>query len=161
MSQPDNSGLLTTVHASSPRRYFACGVLFLLGGALIYTALTQPPALHWLAFLLVLGALALWLGANLWRATELGIVLTQTDLRDTAGTLLARMDEISHVDRGALAMKPANGFTLVLTARHGRGWVPGLWWRVGRRVGVGGVTAAGQAKFMAEQIALRLNGRDG
>lgn len=160
MFQPNHDGVFASVQASQPRRYFACVVLFLLGGALIYTALAQPPALPWLIFLLAFGGSALWLGERLWRATQFGIVLTETELRDTAGRLLARLDEVSHVDRGALAMKPANGFTLVLTKRHPRGWAPGLWWRIGKRVGVGGVTAAGQAKFMAEQIALRIRDRD-
>lgn len=160
MFQPDQNGVIAIVHASQPRRYFACAVMFVLGATLIYTALAQPPALPWLLFLLTFGGAALWLGERLWRATQRGIVLTETELRDTSGTLLARLDEVSHVDRGALAMKPANGFTLVLTERHGRGWAPGLWWRVGKRVGVGGVTAAGETKFMAEQIAQRLKGRD-
>jgi hypothetical protein len=53
-------------------------------------------------------------------------------------------------------MKPSNGFTVVMETKQPRAWAPGLWWRVGRRVGVGGVTGASQTKFMAEQIALRL-----
>ena len=156
MFEPDETGVIATVHASPPRRLFACVVLFVLGATLIYTALAQPPALHWLVFLLGFGGLSLWLGERLWRATQLGIVLTETELRDTSGAVLARLDEIRHVDRGALAMKPANGFTLVLAKARPRGWAPGLWWRVGRRLGVGGVTAAGQTKFMAEQIAQRI-----
>ena len=160
MFDPDENGVIATVHAAQPRRYFACVVLFLLGGALIYTALAQPPALPWLLMLLGIGGASLLLGERLWRATQLAIVMTETELRDTSGAVLARMDEISHVDRGALAMKPANGFTLVLTTRRTRGWSPGLWWRIGKRVGVGGVTAAGETKFMAEQIAARIGRRD-
>jgi len=32
-------------------------------------------------------------------------------------------------------------------------WVPGLYWRVGRRIGVGGATHPSQAKAMAELLA--------
>jgi hypothetical protein len=31
-------------------------------------------------------------------------------------------------------------------------WVPGLWWRIGRSVGVGGMTGAAETKMMAEMI---------
>jgi hypothetical protein len=37
-----------------------------------------------------------------------------------------------------------------------RVWAPGLWWRFGKRVGVGGVTPAGQGKAMADVIAARI-----
>jgi hypothetical protein len=84
------------------------------------------------------------------------IELTETEIRTSNGEVLARMDEILAVDRGAFAFKPSNGFTLKLNTKKPRAWAPGLWWRFGRRVGVGGVTSAGQAKFMAEQIALRI-----
>jgi hypothetical protein len=160
MFQPDHDGAHATVHASQGRRYFACGVIYALGGLLIYTALAHPPAAFWLVFLLVFGGAMLWLGEKLRRATKIGIVLTETDLRDTEGTVLARMEDVVLVDRGALAMKPANGFTLVLNTRQPRGWAPGMWWRIGKRVGVGGVTSAGPAKYMAEQIALRLKDKD-
>ena len=37
-----------------------------------------------------------------------------------------------------------------------RRWEPGLWWRIGRRIGVGGVTPASQSKVMADLISARL-----
>jgi hypothetical protein len=64
------------------------------------------------------------------------------------------------VERGAFALKPSNGFTLVMKHKSPRAWAPGIWWRTGYRVGVGGVTAAGQSRFMAEQIALMIARRD-
>lgn len=160
MFTPDPTGIEVRVAASQGRRYFACAAFFLLGALLVYSALNQPPAPLGLVFLLALGTTALWLGEMLRRATQIALVLTDVDLRDTSGFVVARIDQISHVDRGALALKPANGFTLVLKSRQPRAWVPGMWWRVGRRVGVGGVVAAGQAKFMAEEIAQRLQRRD-
>ncbi|WP_424176677.1 hypothetical protein [Yoonia sp. TsM2_T14_4] len=161
MFNPDHTGGYPTVHASEGRRYFACAVIYGLGGLLIYTAMAHPPDLIWLIFMLGFGAAMLWLGEMMRRATRLGIVLTDADLRDTDGMVLVRIDDIALVDRGALAMKPANGFTLVLHKRQPPGWSPGMWWRIGKRVGIGGVTAAGPAKFMAEQIALRIKARSG
>ncbi len=156
MSQSDTSDVYATVQASAVRRIFAFGVLLGLGGLVIYSALVQPPSPVWLVFMLAFGVAMLWLAETMRRCTLWVIELTDTELRATNGFVLARMDEIVAVDRGAFAFKPSNGFTLKLKNTKPRAWAPGLWWRFGRRVGVGGVTSAGQAKFMAEQIALRI-----
>lgn len=160
MFQPDEDGIYARVQASPARRIFAYGVQFGLGALLIYTTFAQPPALLWMIFMLGFGVLMLWQAERLRRATTQIIELTADELRDSAGTVLARMDEVRSVERGAFAFKPSNGFTLVLTTKKPRAWLPGLWWRLGRRVGVGGVTNAGQSKFMAEQIALRIKAAD-
>jgi len=86
----------------------------------------------------------------------MGLVLSETELKDTAGNVLALLSDIEGVDRGMLAFKPSNGFVLRLKTSQPRAWAPGLWWRVFKRVGVGGVTPSGPTKFMAEQIALRV-----
>lgn len=158
MFEPDEDGVYARVQASPPRRFFAYGVQFGLGGLLIYVTLVQPPALLWMIFMLGFGVLMLWQAERLRRATTHIIELTEDELRDSTGTVLARIDEVRSVERGAFAFKPSNGFTLVLHTKKPRAWLPGLWWRFGRRVGVGGVTNAGQSKFMAEQIALRIRG---
>ena len=156
MFQPDEDGIYALVQASPARRVFAYGVLFLLGALVVYVTLVQPPALHWMAFMLGFGFLMLWQAERLRRATMHVIELTDTELRDSSGRVLARIDEIHSVERGTFAFKPSNGFTLVLQTKKPRAWMPGLWWRYGRRVGVGGVTNAGQSKFMAERISMML-----
>lgn len=156
MFTADETGVYARVQASQARRVFAVLVLVVLGALLLYSALAQPPAAIWLVFMLLLGGGALWLAEKLRRATLGTIELTEHDLRDTNGRVLATMHEIRAIERGVLAFKPSNGFTLVLTVSKPRAWAPGLWWRIGKRVGVGGVTSATQAKFMAEQIAFRL-----
>ncbi len=158
MFQPDENGIYATVSASPGRRIFGCGVLMALGLLVIYVAFASPPDMGWLVFMLLFGIGALWLAEMVRRASALEIQLTETDLRDSTGQVLAHMDEIAGVERGPFAfLKPSNGFTLLLKSKKPRAWAPGLWWRLGRRVGIGGITSAGQAKFMAEQIAFRLN----
>lgn len=159
--ESDENGVYASFGASSVRRIFACGVLFGLGGLLIYVALVRPPEPAWLVFLLAMGVGSLWIGERLRRATKIDIELTETEVRDSAGRLLAHLDDVVSVERGAFALKPSNGFTLVLRKRAPRAWVPGMWWRLGNRVGVGGTTPAGPAKFMAEQVALRIAMRSG
>lgn len=160
MFEPDKDGIYARFGASKPRRVFACGVLYGLGGLIIYLAFVRPPTAFWLMFLIALGLATLVVAERLRRATQIEIVLTQTEVRDSDGRVLALLDDVVSVERGAFALKPSNGFTLVLRARAPRVWVPGMWWRLGRRVGVGGATPAGPAKFMAERIALKIAVRD-
>lgn len=156
MFTPDENGVFAEVHASSVRRVFACVVIYGLGAMIIYMAFAQPPTFGYLLMLIALGTGILLLGERLRKATRGRLVLTQTGVFDQDGNTIALISDIVGVERGAFAMKPSNGFTLRLRSKQPRTWAPGLWWRLGRRVGVGGVTAAGQSKFMAEQIALRL-----
>ena len=85
-----------------------------------------------------------------WQATSIGLVLTEAELRDTRGRQLFGLDEVQQIEKGVLHWKPAGGFAVVLNAPKPRVWVPGLWWRIGRRVMVGGATNGGEAKAMAD-----------
>lgn len=155
MSEP-----LATVSASAPRRLFGLGVLLMLGGGVIYLALVRPPELYWQIFLLVFGGLVLWLAQTFARATTTRLELSRAGLRSSDGALLVPLQEIEGIERGVFALKPSNGFTLKTRRAAGRAWAPGLWWRLGRRVGVGGVTSAPQAKAMAEILSALLAERD-
>ena len=153
---PYEDGVLAVVAASGGRRILACGVLYGLGCLVIYLVLVAPPSAALAVMMLALGAGVLFLAERLRRATQITLTLRADGLTDSAGRVLAHMDDIVSIDRGAFAFKPSNGFTLKLKSKQPRSWAPGLWWRFGRFLGVGGAVSAGQAKFMAEQIALAL-----
>lgn len=154
--EPDENGVILRLEPSAGRRVLALGVLYLLGCLLVWLALARPPAIGWAAFLVAMGALALLAAEALRRATAHSVEMTIEGLRDTAGRTLALWEDIERVERGPFAFKPSNGFVLVLRTAAPRGWAPGLWWRIGRRVGVGGVTPQRMGRFMAEQIAVEL-----
>lgn len=159
---PDADGVIVRLAPSAARRGIALVVVYLLGALLIWVALSTPPAPLWAGFLILLGAAVLVAGERMRRATALHLELTTEEgLRDSAGTLIAGWDEIRSVERGAFAFKPSNGFLLTLSNKGPRAWAPGLYWKLGRRVGVGGVTPMRETKFMAEQIALTIAARDG
>ncbi|WP_170759154.1 hypothetical protein [Ruegeria lacuscaerulensis] len=142
--------ILATVKASSPRRWLGVGMLAIVGALVIYVALASPPEFAWQVFLFVVGAAAFWLAHRMWHATKDWIELTQTELRTGAGRLIASVEDIESVDRGVFAFKPSNGFLVKTRNKAANCWEPGLWWRFGHRVGVGGMTAAAETKFMAE-----------
>lgn len=145
--------VLATIEASSPRRLAGVAMLGSVGVLVIYVALASPPEPVWQVFLLAVGAASLWLANRVWVATQDRIELTASELRTGSGQVIARVEEIEAVDRGVFAFKPSNGFLVRTREKAGNVWAPGLWWRLGRRIGVGGMTASAEAKFMSEILS--------
>ncbi|UWQ22519.1 hypothetical protein [Jannaschia sp. W003] len=155
---PDDAAPPIHVLRPSPaRRAIALGIQIVLGLLLLWIALAQPPeALLWRVVLLALGGGALVLGLRGWQGGAQGIVLDAGGLRTEDGRTVAALANIASVDRGVFAFKPSNGFLLRLHEPMPRAWSPGMWWRVGRRVGVGGVISPSDAKFAADVLAMRV-----
>ena len=144
---------------SMPRRALGVGMLATLGLLLVLVALARPPeALGWRLFLLLAGLGALWLARRMWRLSARGLVLTAAGLREAGpdGRWLAPIEAVERVERGTFAFKPSNGFLLRTRTPGPRAWSPGVWWRVGRRVGVGGVLRASEARAAADALHLIL-----
>jgi len=146
--------VLARISASPARR--ALGVLSMggLGAILVYVAMARPPEhFGWQVVLIVFGVAALYLANRMRLATVEVLELTREELRSSDGTVIARVEEIEHLDRGFFAFKPSNGFLMRLSTKKKARWEPGLWWCLGRRVGIGGVTPGSQAKAAAEILA--------
>ena len=126
-----NAEILATVEASSGRRVMGLASLWGLGLLVLYLALTQPNDLAWRALLVVIGLATLWLAERMRRATALYIELTRDELRDSAGRVLCKVDDIVTADRGMFAFKPSNGFLITCRTGAKSVWAPGLWWRSG------------------------------
>lgn len=156
----DDDKVLARITASAPRRFLGVGTLLFMGALLIYMALITPMTPLWLIFVLALGVGALFLAMQMYRATESALELTETVLRDSDGTVLAHISDVTRVDRGAFALKPSNGFTLTLNRPQAMCWRPGLWWTMGRRVAIGGVTSGAQTRPVADVIAAMVAQRD-
>ncbi len=145
--------VLAKVKASTPRRWLGVGMLAVVGAMVLYVAMATPPEPVWQVFLFVVGAAAFWLAFRMWYATDDWIELTQTELRTGTGRVIARVQDIEAVDRGVFAFKPSNGFLVRTRTKGENAWAPGLWWRLGQRVGIGGMTAAAETKFMSEMLS--------
>lgn len=151
--------VLAALGASAGRRVLGVGSVAGLGLTLLYLALVQSPSLGWQLFMVGFGAICVFLSERMWRATAQWLVLTRDGLRDNKGRMIAPVAQIRSVDRGVFAFKPSNGFRILLSEKAPAVWQPGLWWRVGRSVGVGGVTSGTPAKYMAEQIQALIDQR--
>ena len=149
--------VIAEMYAPPARRWLGLAMLYGLGLLLLFLALARPPqAPVWLLFLVVAGGAVLWGAEKMRQATAHGLRLTEEGLWETGGRRVVALDEIVEVDRGVFAFKPSNGFLLKTRSVQDRVWRPGLYWIMGRRVGVGGVTSRAQAKLMADTITMIL-----
>lgn len=151
---------IATLAPSPTRRMLGTAVMAGLAGLLAWVALGNAPTWPWRIFLLATSLTAILGAARVWESAARRIVLSEAGLFDDTGRSIALLEEIASVDRGVFAFKPSNGFVLHLKRPAGRAWAPGMWWRIGRRVGIGGITAPAQARSMSEIIAVMLVRRD-
>ncbi|MBD3765520.1 MAG: hypothetical protein IE927_12535 [Rhodobacterales bacterium] len=152
-TSPSEAPVVARLSPSPLRRALAAVLLIGVGGLLLGAGVEEAPTPLAVRVLLVgAGAVLVGLAVAMWRATARGLELTKEVLRDTSGQVLVRVDQIRGIERGAFALKPAAGFVLRLDHAAPAVWVPGLWWRVGRRLGVGGVAGRIEARVMAETI---------
>jgi hypothetical protein len=157
--EDNTNGVLATVRASPGRRILGIGSLWFLSLMVIYVGIVKPPDFGWQIFLFALGGGSIWIAELMRRATAVTLELTRDELRDSTGFVLARIDEVLEIDRGMFAFKPSNGFLLRLSNKKQNAWRPGMWWSLGSRIGVGGMTPAHEAKYMAEVISTLMSER--
>ena len=157
MNPERDPDIIAELYPPPARRWIGVGMLYALGGLLIYLGIFQPPAaLVWMIFLLVLGAMTLWFAEKTRQSTSHGLRLTEEGLFETNGRRIAALSDIEHVDRSVFAFKPSNGFLIITETVQDNAWRPGLYWIIGRRIGVGGVVSRAQSKMMADTMSMIL-----
>ena len=151
------SEILVKLEVAQGRRMFGVLSIAALGMTLLYIAAVYPPAMIPALFALILvGALFIWAGYRLYRSTDNTILLTREAITTQSGHVLCRLEDIAKVDRGFFAFKPSNGFLVLLKERGQRSWSPGMWWHLGKHLGIGGVTSPRQSKEMVSIIQIIL-----
>ena len=156
----DQDEVVAVIAVSVVRRWLGVGILVSIGVMALYVAFAAAPDFAGQAFLVSVGLLSLWVADKMRRATELWIELTPSELRDSSGKLIAKVEDIQKLESGFLAFKPSNGFLISTASSQSWVWLPGVWWRFGRRIGIGGVTPASQTKGMAQIIAMMVATQD-
>ncbi|MEM9049100.1 MAG: hypothetical protein AAGC92_10305 [Pseudomonadota bacterium] len=153
--KPDAAGVIARLPCSPARRVLATMFLAFPGIVLLWLAVSRGEAsLLTTIITTVVGLAMVWGAWQVWTATQGGLVLTETGLYDQDGRTICPLREIERVESGILALKPSGGFVLHLANAAPAGWVPGLWWRRGKRLGIGGSVNARMAKTMSEAIAM-------
>ena len=152
--------VIAQAHPTAPRRFLGTAMFGVLGGMLLALAnQSAPQSMPSALFLGLVGIGALVLSWRFWQATAAGLLLTPAGISDTTGRMVLSLDEIEALNRGTFAAKPATGFALVLRRPARPAWAPGLWWRMGQRLGVGGALSRAELRVMADRIEDLLKAR--
>lgn len=109
----------------------------------------------------IMGVLAIptgLVGVAVFLAKGLAVRFDGQAVFDDTGRVLCRIDQIEKVERGLAPLSPSSGFVIRTFASQPGGWSPGLWWRFGRRIGIGGATSAKAGRNMASAIDLVRSG---
>ncbi len=107
------------------------------------------------AVILALFAAAIgWFGQALFFTKARAVIFEEGRLYDDSGIEICHVDDVSELEKGLHLFKPSSGFVLKLKSKQTLAWSPGLWWRIGHRVGVGGATPGRRAKAMADAIMM-------
>ena len=149
-TETKTEAVLSTLPPSQGRRWMAIVVFLALGVIFLWLGLANSPSIGWRIVFVLGGVASLWGSDVLRRATDDEIILTREVLKTRSGTVLAHVDNVAKVERGAFAFKPSQGFLVRLKEPESKGWAPGLWWARGTFIGIGGVVSAGRARAMAE-----------
>ncbi|WP_428687946.1 hypothetical protein [Roseibium sp.] len=149
--------VLIAIAPSLVRRWVAIFCLGLLGVLVISLVFSDAGGI-WPVIFLAFGIGSILAADKFRRASADHIELTREVLRTGSGRVLARIDNVERVERGAFAFKPSNGFLVRLKAPDGKGWAPGLWWKRGKLLGIGGVIAGGQTRAMADVMNALIKG---
>lgn len=151
--------IIATLRPSPARRWLAVTMIGAFGALLLWIAATGAAGSLIVSVVFVGMAALSFLAANrLHSIRDIELILSRQGLFERDGRTLCRIEQIQEIDRSFFAFKPSNGFVVRLKEPMERTWVPGLWWRVGRRIGVGGVTSIGEAKAMSDMLTLLLKG---
>ncbi len=143
------------------RRTLSVGMQAVLGVLLIEVALNAPSENNfWSLILMGCGLLALLAALFVWQSTKHGIVLRKEGIFQESGDIIVSLDEITSIDRGVFSFKPSNGFLIRLRRSQPWKWVPGLWWRIGARVGIGGLLPSAQTRVFADTLSAMVDARD-
>ena len=162
MARRKDERMIVEIARPAAARWLVILSLVALGGlsaAMAVGAVTRQPLAALLFFAAALGLFALLMATLRSRSSRLRF--DGERLTDDSGAELCRLEEIESVERGFVLLKPSTGFLLTLTEPKPGAWAPGLWWRWGRKIGVGGATSRAAGKMMAEAISLALAARRG
>lgn len=155
------SETLVKLEVAQGRRMFGVIAVIGLGLTLLYICALYPPSrVIALILLTILGFVFVWAGYRLFQSTKDAIILTREGISTESGKLLCDINDITSVDRGFFAFKPSNGFLIRLKSAGNRSWAPGMWWHLGKRIGIGGVTSPRQSKEMVSILQILLAERD-
>jgi hypothetical protein len=149
------SDVIIKIQPSVARRLFGVVILCMAALVMLNFAIggtAQSVVLRFVLF--ILGVAFLWQAQANFRFANAALILKREGLFDDRGELICSLSNISKVDRSWFSFKPSNGFLIRLHQPAVRRWSPGLYWQIGKYLGVGGSISPAQTKEMSDKLLL-------
>ena len=126
-------------------------VIFSLLLFLIYTISSLDGKTTVLDFFLlpIIVILAFWFKNFLKKYSKVGFLINEQGLFNLDKSPICKMHEIDRVDASPYTFKSANGFIIILKTKNSFESVPGLYWKVGKRISIGGLVSKNESKFLS------------
>jgi len=149
---------LLRIGSSPARRTFLLVCMAVLGVLLVWLGFSAAEGGLLIQVILIgLGVLTLAGLPRFYRAASRALILVEAGLVDSDGTMICEIENIASVERGTFAFRPSNGFMIRTKESGAFGWEPGMWWRIGKRLGVGGILNVSQTKLMADMLTAQIH----
>ena len=68
------------------------------------------------------------------------------------GSVICEIDDIERIDVSPYTFKSANGFIVILKTKSSFKSIPGLYWRLGKRLSIGGLVSKNESKFLSQTL---------
>ena len=100
----------------------------------------------------IIVVLGLWLKRFLNRYSKIGFLINELGMFNLDESLIFKMDEIERIDVSPYTFKSANGFIILLKTKSSFKFIPGLYWRLGNRISIGGLVSKNESKFLSTTL---------
>ena len=129
-------------------------VIFGLLLFLCYTISKIEEEITSLDFLLIptIVFLVLWFRRFLKRFSKVGFLINQSGLFNLDGSIICEIGDIEKIDVSPYTFKSANGFIVILKTKTSFKSIPGLYWRLGKRLSIGGLVSKTESKFLSQAL---------
>ena len=149
------SDVILKIKPSAGRRIFGIIILCLVAVIMMNYAFGDKAQSIVLRFILLLMAVVfLWQAQANLRFIGAALILKREGLFDDQGALICSLSNINQIDRGWISFKPSNGLLVRMHKPMALKWSPGLYWRFGKSLGIGGMVSPVLTKEMSDKLLL-------
>ncbi len=138
------------------KRVVATSLLAIGGMGLVYYGTLNYWGRVEVLFVYVLAMLTLFGCFKFYQNTREELLLYEDRVASSSGELLFEVSNVKSIDNSLLSFKPSNGALIYLKSPMPMKVHYGLWWRVGKKVGIGGCTNRAEVNVMVDIIRQKL-----
>ncbi len=96
--------------------------------------------------------LGIWLKRFLKKFSKIGFLINELGIFNLDESIICKIENIKKIDVSPYTFKSANGFIIFQKTKGSFKIVPGLYWRAGKRISIGGLISKNESKFLSSTL---------